>query len=221
MLPPYCHARASNYVVSVVGSSGTFITLENGARIVRTKLDPGMMTVFQDSLHMMQNTGCGNATLISALSSEDAGTQNVANGLFDPPPSVVAAAFGSNPLSAHFAQLRRDIPAVGTDASIGTAECLWRCEDSAHNYVKPKVPPSRICEQNITLRYPQEDYSGVGKYSGAVCQGLRKLAAQTLLAYHFGGLDCLMFCKGCTSRLTRVLASGAAMFVESLDPRNV
>ncbi|KAK1976595.1 spherulin-1A [Colletotrichum cereale] len=133
MLPPHYHARASNYVVSVVGITETSMTLENGARVVKTKLGPGMMTVFpQGSLHTMQNTGCRNATLISALSSEDAGTQNVANGLFDLPPSVVAAAFGGNPLSAKFAQLRRDIPAVGTGASIGTAECLQQCEASGY-----------------------------------------------------------------------------------------
>ncbi|OHW92397.1 spherulin-1a [Colletotrichum incanum] len=129
MLPPHYHARTSNYVVSVVGTTETFMTLENGARVVKTKLDPGMMTVFpQGSLHTMQNTDCGNATLISALSSEDAGTHNVANGLFGLPSSVVTAAFGGNPLSAKFAQLRRDIPAVGTGASIGTAACLQRCE---------------------------------------------------------------------------------------------
>ncbi|KAF6834603.1 spherulin-1A [Colletotrichum plurivorum] len=129
MLPPHYHARASNYVVSVQGTTETYMTLENGARVVKATLKPGMMTLFpQGSLHTMSNTGCGNATLISALSSEDAGTHNVANGLFDLPPSVVAAAFGGNPLSAKFAQLRRDIPAVGTGASIGSAECLKRCE---------------------------------------------------------------------------------------------
>lgn len=77
---------------------------------------------------MLTTLGCDNATLISALSSEDAGTHNVANGLFDLPPSVVAASLGGNPLSAKFAQLRRDIPAVGTGAAVGTAECLKRCE---------------------------------------------------------------------------------------------
>ncbi|OLN94110.1 Spherulin-1A 3 [Colletotrichum chlorophyti] len=129
MLPPHYHARASNYVVSVEGTTETYMTLENGARVVKTSLAPGMMTVFpQGSLHTMHNTGCNNATLISALSSEDAGTHNVANGLFDLPSSVVAAAFGGNPLSAKFAQLRKGIPAVGTGASIGSAECLKRCE---------------------------------------------------------------------------------------------
>ncbi|KAK2054197.1 spherulin-1A [Colletotrichum caudatum] len=159
MLPPHYHARASNYVVSVVGSTETHMMLENGARVVRTKLDPGMMTVFpQGSLHTMQNIGCGNATLISALSSEDAGTQNVANGLFDLPLSVVAAAFGGDPLSAQFAQFHRDIPAVGTGASIGTAECLQSCEVSGHKYVNPTVHDFHNCEQNMTtLTLWQED----------------------------------------------------------------
>ncbi|TEA15651.1 Spherulin-1A [Colletotrichum sidae] len=128
MLPPHYHARASNYVVSVQGTTETHMTLENGARIVKTMLDPGVMTVFpQGSLHTMANTGCGNATLISALNSEDAGTHNVANGLFDLPASVVAASFGDSSLSAKFAQLRKGIPAVGTGASAGSAEYLKPC----------------------------------------------------------------------------------------------
>ncbi|KAK2017495.1 spherulin-1A [Colletotrichum eremochloae] len=146
MLPPHYHARASNYVVSVMESTETFMTLENGARVVRTKLVPGMMTVFpQGGLHTTQNTGCVNATLISALSSEDAGTQNVANGLFDLPLSVVAAAFGGSPLSAQFAQLRRDIPVVGTGASMGTTKCIQRCEASGYKYVSPSVRLFRNC----------------------------------------------------------------------------
>lgn len=58
MLPPHCHARAFNYVVSVQGTTETYMTLENGARVVKTTLAPGMMTIFpQGSLHTMQNTG--------------------------------------------------------------------------------------------------------------------------------------------------------------------
>lgn len=58
MLPPHYHARASNYVVSIEGTTETYMTLENGARVVKTTLAPGMMTIFpQGSLHTMQNTG--------------------------------------------------------------------------------------------------------------------------------------------------------------------
>ncbi|KAK1570049.1 uncharacterized protein LY79DRAFT_674253 [Colletotrichum navitas] len=108
MLPPHHHARAFNYVVSVVGSTETYMTLENGARVFRTN-------------------------------SEDAGTQKVANGLFDFLPSAVAAAFGDNPLSAQSAELRRDIPAVGTGASLGNAECLQRCEVSGYKKIDPSL----------------------------------------------------------------------------------
>jgi hypothetical protein len=72
-------------------------------------------------------TGCGNATLISALSSEDAGTHNVANGLFDLPPEMLAAAFGDR-MSEELSKLAKGIPGVGTGAADGSAACLKRCE---------------------------------------------------------------------------------------------
>ncbi|KAF3356847.1 Tubulin gamma chain [Verticillium dahliae VDG1] len=132
MLPPHYHPRASNYVVAVEGTTETFMTLENGARLVRTILTPGKMTIFPTgSLHTMQNTGrfrCENATLVSALSSEDAGTHNVANGLFGLPSEILAAAFGDSPLATQFAALAQNIPAVGTGASEGSSECMRRCE---------------------------------------------------------------------------------------------
>ncbi|KAH6692191.1 spherulin-1A [Plectosphaerella plurivora] len=129
MLPPHYHPRAANYIVAVEGATETFMLLENGARLVKTKLEPGQMTLFPTgSLHAMQNTGCGNATLISALSSEDAGTHNVANGLFDLPPEMLAAAFGDR-LSEELPKLAKGIPGVGTGASDGSAACLKRCEE--------------------------------------------------------------------------------------------
>lgn len=58
VLPPHFHPRASNYVVSVEGTTETFMVLENGARLVRTVLAPGQMTLFPTgSMHAMQNTG--------------------------------------------------------------------------------------------------------------------------------------------------------------------
>jgi hypothetical protein len=65
--------------------------------------------------------------LISALNSEDAGTLNVANGLFELPGDIVQAAFGNNPALKALAEIARDIPAFGTGASEGSAECLARC----------------------------------------------------------------------------------------------
>lgn len=44
--------------MSVEGTTETYMTLENGARVVKTLLEPGMMTLFpQGSLHTMSNTG--------------------------------------------------------------------------------------------------------------------------------------------------------------------
>ncbi|KAH7375429.1 spherulin-1A [Plectosphaerella cucumerina] len=128
MLPPHYHPRAANYIVSVEGTTETFMLLENGARLVKTTLEVGQMTLFpMGSLHAMQNTGCGNATLISALSSEDAGTHNAANGLFDLPPEMLAAAFGDR-MSEELSKLAKGIPGVGTGAADGSAACLKRCE---------------------------------------------------------------------------------------------
>ena len=56
---------------------------ENGAQTIREVLTPGKMTIFpQASVHTMMNLGCDNAQLVSALSSDDAGTQNLANSFF-------------------------------------------------------------------------------------------------------------------------------------------
>jgi hypothetical protein len=44
-------------------------------------------------------SGCGNATLVSALNSEDSGTHNILNGLVALPANIVRAVFG-NPTSA-------------------------------------------------------------------------------------------------------------------------
>ncbi len=58
MLPPHFHPRATNFVVAVSGSTDTFMILENGARTVRTTLEPGKMTIFPSgSVHWMENTG--------------------------------------------------------------------------------------------------------------------------------------------------------------------
>ncbi|KAH7363463.1 spherulin-1A [Plectosphaerella cucumerina] len=125
MLPPHYHPRATNFVVAVEGETKTWMIQENGADVVETVLTPGKMTIFpQGSLHSMQNTGCGNATLISALNSEDAGTHNVLTGLFKLPNDIVQAAFGGADVSG----LGGGVPHVATGANIGSAECLARCQ---------------------------------------------------------------------------------------------
>jgi len=148
MLPPHFHPRATNFVVAIEGETKTYMIEENGARIVSETLTPGKMTIFPAaSLHTMQNTGeisiailshqrhanhsfflgCGNSTLVSALNSEDPGTHNMANGLFNLPASMVFAAFGYNPLFANISQIASKIPGVGTGSILGDAECLKTC----------------------------------------------------------------------------------------------
>ena len=58
MLPPHYHPRASNYVVSILGNTTTYMIEENGAEMITEVLTPMKMTIFpRGSLHAMQNTG--------------------------------------------------------------------------------------------------------------------------------------------------------------------
>jgi hypothetical protein len=75
-----------------------------------------------------RDQGCTDATLVSALNSEDAGTHNVANGLFSLPPDLVQAAFGQNPMIMNTTALAAIIPAVGTGSIVGSADCLAACK---------------------------------------------------------------------------------------------
>ncbi|KAI9786163.1 MAG: hypothetical protein M1839_007573 [Geoglossum umbratile] len=126
ILPPHYHPRASNYVVAVSGTTDTYFVQENGARLVRNTLTPGRMTIFpQASVHTMVNTGCTNAQLVSALSSEDAGTHNIANSLFVFPFNITAIALGFP--ECDLAKLAEGIPLVGTGSFAGSKECLAHC----------------------------------------------------------------------------------------------
>ncbi|EDO02290.1 predicted protein [Sclerotinia sclerotiorum 1980 UF-70] len=69
MLPPHYHPR------------GTNLWWQLRAKIINAKW----------------NQGCTKATLVSALNSEDAGTQNILNGFAQLPKNVMTAAFG-NPI---------------------------------------------------------------------------------------------------------------------------
>ena len=128
MLPPHYHPRASNFVVGVTGNVTTYMIQENSARLVTETLSPGKMTIFpQASVHSMVNNDCSaNAQLISALSSEDAGTHNIANALFQLPDSIRNAAFG-NPSGGVPAF---NVPTVGFGAIQGDPACLAKCNKS-------------------------------------------------------------------------------------------
>ncbi|KAJ6262680.1 hypothetical protein Dda_3492 [Drechslerella dactyloides] len=122
-LPAHIHPRAANYVIGVRGSTKTYFFEENGAKVVVNTLTPGIMTIFpQAALHTMFNDGCSEATLISALSSEDPGTLTFANSVFALPIDLVSNAFG-----ADLSSVRDKIPALANNAIAGTRECLARC----------------------------------------------------------------------------------------------
>jgi len=125
MLPPHLHPRASNFVVAVSGTTQTYMIMENGARTVAETLTPGKMTIFpQASVHTMMNIGCENAQLVSALSSDDAGTQNLANALFSLPSDIVGTVLGT---SVNVNVTEQAIPAVGTGSNAGPEACLAKC----------------------------------------------------------------------------------------------
>ncbi|GAB7360929.1 hypothetical protein MBLNU230_g0913t1 [Neophaeotheca triangularis] len=126
MLPPHYHPRASNYVVAVEGNTTTYMYEENGAELVTTNLQTGQATIFpQGSMHMMANTGCEKSQLVSALSSSDAGTNNIGNVFTQGfPADLVNAAFGSQFAGENAAE---NMVPFGTGANYGTAECLKRC----------------------------------------------------------------------------------------------
>lgn len=57
MLSPHIH-RAMNIVISVTGSTHTYMYQENGARLVQQILTPGQITLFPaGSMHSMINEG--------------------------------------------------------------------------------------------------------------------------------------------------------------------
>ncbi|KAF2088422.1 RmlC-like cupin [Saccharata proteae CBS 121410] len=127
MLPAHFHPRAANYVVAVQGQTETYMFQENGAPTIHATLTPGKMTVFpQASIHLMQNMGCENAQLVSALNSDDTGTLNVANTLFQGiPADLVSAILGGAPVDIN--STAGYVPAIGTGAIMGSAECQARC----------------------------------------------------------------------------------------------
>ena len=130
MLPPHLHPRAANYVAAVLGNTTTYMFEENGARNVKATLTPGKATIFpQGSMHMMENVGCEPAQLVSALNSEDAGTNNIGNVFTNGfPPQLVDAALG-----AKTEGMGAKVVPVGTGANWGRAECLARCGIDAKN----------------------------------------------------------------------------------------
>ncbi|KAI0164093.1 spherulin-1A [Xylariaceae sp. FL1272] len=124
MQPPHYHPRAANYITVVNGSIQTWMVTENNEPLVTNVLQQGQMTIFPTgSLHTMQNMGCKNATIITALSSEDPGTQTLASALFRLPWDIVNAAFGYQNIS----QMNGTIPALAGGVISGELQCRKLC----------------------------------------------------------------------------------------------
>ena len=127
MLPPHIHPRATNFVVSIAGTTSTYMIAENGAPTIHEILTPGKMTIFpQASVHTMMNLGCENAQLVSALSSDDAGTQNLANAFFALPANITGTVLGVD--LAGVAGIQGRIPGVGTGSNWGPEKCISACK---------------------------------------------------------------------------------------------
>ncbi|KAF3129487.1 hypothetical protein TWF594_010952 [Orbilia oligospora] len=123
ILPAHIHPRAANYVIATKGSTRTYFYEENGAKLIVNTLTPNTMTIFpQAALHTMFNEGCTEATLVSALSSEDPGTLTFANSLFELPIDLVSNAFGGD-----ISSFRSRVPNLASNAIAGTRDCLARC----------------------------------------------------------------------------------------------
>ena len=78
--------------------------------------------------------GCRNATLVSALNSEDAVTHNILNGLFTLPYDIMQAAFASSgPKIIAYDFLRAfnisQVLPVDTGSIIGPTDCLAACQN--------------------------------------------------------------------------------------------
>ena len=126
MLPPHLHPRATNLVTAITGNTTSYMIGENGVKTRKVDLIPMRVTIFpQGSLHTMQNNDCEPALLLSALNSDDSGTLNILPSLWTVPQDVISAGFGDASLNTE--SLGQMIPAVGTGAIIGSAECKKKC----------------------------------------------------------------------------------------------
>lgn len=106
--PPHTHPRATEILVVIEGTLLVgFITTNN--TLISTKLEKGDVFVFPRGLvHFQQNIGSVNAVAISALNSQNPGTQQVAAALFGASPpvsaSVLARAFQIDDKLVHILQ---------------------------------------------------------------------------------------------------------------------
>jgi hypothetical protein len=75
--------------------------------------------------NLTHHPGCKEALLISSLSSDDSGTNNVLHSFSQMPDPIIRASFGNNDFDVR--AYKAKVPEVGTGVIRGSAECLKRC----------------------------------------------------------------------------------------------
>jgi hypothetical protein len=73
----------------------------------------------------LHHPGCKEALLISSLSSDDSGTNNVMRSFSEVPADIIRASMGGNYMDV--GAFKAQVPEVGTGVIRGSAECLKRC----------------------------------------------------------------------------------------------
>lgn len=145
MLAPHLH-RANNLVVSVTGTTHTYMVQENGARLVEQMLSPGMMTIFPlASVHSMYNMGklhvvaagplvadiakgCENNQLYSFLDDKDPGTTTLAQTFFLMPEEIGMQVMPFiNLTNGDWNATAQLIPAIGNGSQDGFEACRRKC----------------------------------------------------------------------------------------------
>lgn len=128
----HIHPRSAELFVVLSGHITAEMAPESGVvdddgkpRVIRTELDPGMMTVFpQGSFHTQINTNCDPALTVASFASEDPGASLVAPQTFALGDDFVVNSFGGSIAGEDIDAIRDAIP---QGALFMVEECLKKC----------------------------------------------------------------------------------------------
>jgi len=133
---PHTHPRATEILLVLNGTIQSGFVAENGARFVMNEVTEYSAMVFpRGSIHFQANLGCERVDFVAALSEEDPGTLQIAQGFFTLPPDVVGPTLGGLG-SQEVTQWKDKIP---KNLVAGTEECRQRCYGHSS---QPPPPPS-------------------------------------------------------------------------------
>jgi len=131
MNTPHVHPRATEFLTLVSGQLKSGFVLENGflptPQQVSATLMPFQGTVYpMGSIHFQFNPTCDNSTFVSALTSNDPGTSQIAQNFFALDAEVVGSALGLPATIGidNLEQFRNQIPAnLAREIEICAAQC--------------------------------------------------------------------------------------------------